>query len=464
MMRYLTALFLCLAILQGKAQYKVLLNFNGTNGSTPRGSLIVAGNKLYGMTDSGGANSYGCIFSIDTDGNGYKDMLDFNLKNGAYPHGSLLYYNNMLYGMASLGGAYNMGCVFSIAMDGSSYTDLHDFGGSPNDGSTPKGALINVGNRLYGTTRSGSYMSNSPTGVSFGINPDGSRYKIIANEGGSAYGSLTAVGGKLFLLAYLGIWTFDTSGNNPQNPRGLFFFQSMYPYNTGAFPTGSLTLFDNVLYGMTPDGGGGPGVGAIFSIDTNGYYYRVIYRFNAKDGEFPLGSLIFSWKVMYGMTMEDMTYNGGNIFSLNLSDSVYTNLHEFGSVQGEGDMPFGDVTLSGNTLYGMTSVSGIYNKGVVFSYKSIGLGVDNMSSTGSAIKVYPNPSNGVFTLQSSVVSRQLIVEVYNILGEKVYSDSYQPIANGYQLSLSSQPNGIYLYRIISENGNLVGEGKLVIQR
>ncbi len=33
-----------------------------------------------------------------------------------------------------------------------------------------------------------------------------------------------------------------------------------------------------------------------------------------------------------------------------------------------------------------------------------------------------------------------------------------------QIDLSNQPNGVYFYRVIKEDGNLVGEGKLVIQK
>jgi hypothetical protein len=56
------------------------------------------------------------------------------------------------------------------------------------------------------------------------------------------------------------------------------------------------------------------------------------------------------------------------------------------------------------------------------------------------------------------------VEVYNVLGEKVYSNYQITKSSNYQIDLSSQPNGVYLYRVIAEDGNLAGEGKLVIER
>ena len=73
-------------------------------------------------------------------------------------------------------------------------------------------------------------------------------------------------------------------------------------------------------------------------------------------------------------------------------------------------------------------------------------------------------------MECSICSGQSsVVEVYNMLGEKVYShykitnpDNYRE--SNYQIDLSSQPNGVYLYRVITETGDLVGEGKLIIQK
>jgi hypothetical protein len=50
-----------------------------------------------------------------------------------------------------------------------------------------------------------------------------------------------------------------------------------------------------------------------------------------------------------------------------------------------------------------------------------------------------------------------------MLGEKVYSN-YPLGTNHSSLDLSSNPNGIYFYRVVSENGDLVGEGKIVIEK
>ncbi|HTA26227.1 MAG TPA: T9SS type A sorting domain-containing protein, partial [Bacteroidia bacterium] len=85
--------------------------------------------------------------------------------------------------------------------------------------------------------------------------------------------------------------------------------------------------------------------------------------------------------------------------------------------------------------------------------------------------VYPNPSHGVFTLKivNSKFSMQNDgIKIYNVLGQQVYSAFTTPKATGnnlpYTIDLSSNPSGVYFYRVTSASGSLMGEGKLVIQK
>jgi trimeric autotransporter adhesin len=99
------------------------------------------------------------------------------------------------------------------------------------------------------------------------------------------------------------------------------------------------------------------------------------------------------------------------------------------------------------------------------------LGIDELRDESGEVQVYPNPTTGIFTIQSSVVSSQWSVEVYTVMGEKVYSatPSLLPQSGGgasfsYNLNISDEPSGVYLYRVIAEDGSLVGEGKLVVEK
>ncbi|MEI8270317.1 MAG: GLUG motif-containing protein, partial [bacterium] len=60
-----------------KFNFSKLYDFDGANGTNPYyGSLAVLGDKLYGMTVSGGASGVGMIFSYDTEG--YHKLYDFD--------------------------------------------------------------------------------------------------------------------------------------------------------------------------------------------------------------------------------------------------------------------------------------------------------------------------------------------------------------------------------------------------
>lgn len=76
----------------------------------------------------------------------------------------------------------------------------------------------------------------------------------------------------------------------------------------------------------------------------------------------------------------------------------------------------------------------------------------------SMLRVYPNPTNGIFTIQSS--ERISVIKIVNIFGEKIHSSKLN--TNKTEIDLSKQPKGIYFYQIISENKNNA-TGKLIIQ-
>jgi hypothetical protein len=116
---------------------------------------------------------------------------------------------------------------------------------------------------------------------------------------------------------------------------------------------------------------------------------------------------------------------------------------------------------NGNLYAGgqFTSVSGVPNTGYMAEY-TIPTGVNEIS-TSSSISVYPNPNNGVFTMQLSGISGKSSVEVYNILGEKVYS---QFTIDNSPLTINLKESaGIYLYRVLSADGNSIASGKVIVK-
>jgi hypothetical protein len=59
------------------------------------------------------------------------------------------------------------------------------------------------------------------------------------------------------------------------------------------------------------------------------------------------------------------------------------------------------------------------------------------------LKIYPNPSDGLFRIRSESVTEQL--EVYDLMGNKIFSSTPSMTKN--TIDLSQFPDGIYLVRI-----------------
>ncbi len=92
----------------------------------------------------------------------------------------------------------------------------------------------------------------------------------------------------------------------------------------------------------------------------------------------------------------------------------------------------------------------------------LALGINQPISYTGEVKLYPNPNNGIFSIESPLQGTNELLQIYNMLGENIYESSL--IGNNTYLNLSSQPNGVYLYRVTDENGGVLGEGKFVINR
>jgi len=141
-----------------------LVSFNGTDGSTPNGSLIIDANgNLFGTTATGGASNLGTVFEIAKTASGYAStpttLVSFNGTDGRQPEtGLIIDANGDLFGTTFGGGANLLGTVFEIAKTASGYastpTTLVSFNGT--DGSNPLDSLFaNAHGDLFGTTVDG---------------------------------------------------------------------------------------------------------------------------------------------------------------------------------------------------------------------------------------------------------------------------------------------------------------------
>jgi uncharacterized repeat protein (TIGR03803 family) len=84
----------------------------------------------------------------------------------------------------------------------------------------------------------------------------------------------------------------------------------------GANPVAGLLLSGGTLYGTTK-AGGSYGKGTVFSINTNGAGYQVLYNFtNSPDGSAPESDLVFAGGALYGTTEQGGSSIWGTVFRL----------------------------------------------------------------------------------------------------------------------------------------------------
>lgn len=386
--------------------YSKLHDFTGY--ASGEGALISDGTFLYGTTLNGGTNGYGYLFKIMPDGTGYLKVLDFTGANGRNPNSSLLYDGTFLYGMTLYGGINDSGVVFKIKPDGTMYSKLLDFDG-PAKGRFPPGSLISDGVFLYGMTSSGG---TNDGGTIFKIMPDGTGFSKLLDFAGVANGS---------------------------------------------WPIGTLLFDGTFLYGMT-FGGGIDDIGTIFKIMPDGSGYSKLLDFTGDaNGQNPIGDLILNGTFLYGMTTYGGAGGGGVLFKIKPDGTSYSKLLDFVSVNAAN--PFGSLISDSTLLYGMVSVGGANIQGVVFKYDLV-TGITEINSA-AAFNVYPNPNNGQFTIANAGKQTMTRLEIYNTLGEKIYSTTNNRQQLTYDVDLAHSPKGMYSVKIYE--GEKIYSEKILIQ-
>jgi uncharacterized repeat protein (TIGR03803 family) len=143
------------------AKESVLYAFQGgLDGAYPLAALVSdARGSLYGTTSSGGANGYGTVFKLVPTKTGYKEKVLYAFTSGydgAHPVAPLVLAGNDIFGTTQSGGAYGKGTVFELTLQDGVYTEtlLHSFQAG-NDGAAPTSGLLIENGSLFGTTSSG---------------------------------------------------------------------------------------------------------------------------------------------------------------------------------------------------------------------------------------------------------------------------------------------------------------------
>jgi uncharacterized repeat protein (TIGR03803 family) len=438
-------------------------------GDTPSGGVIEgADGKLYGATVSGGTHGDGVVYTLNKDGTGYSALHQFlgQPSDGGQSVASLAESGGVLYGTTASGGSAKGGTAFKLNRDGSGYAVLHNFGATAEDGKDLQaGILVGSDGKLYGGTRLGGTFG---AGTLYKMDSDGSNYSVFYNFSGSsdgqqARGTLIEVANRLY----------GTTSNAGDGGAGTVFavnkdgsdFAVLHTFGGGPVDganswSGLMHGADGALYGTTI-AGGSSGKGIIFKINTDGSGYEVIRHFGgANDGQEPwAGVLEGADGKLYGAANTGGLHMNGVVFRLNKDGSNYEILHHFDGGIGEGYRPQGTLVRSADgAVYGTTREGGIDNSGIVYKLQPdgsafttlhdfSGCGGDGMRSSSALLAA----SDGYFygtTLQGGASEYGVIFKM-------------RPDGSNYQLLHSFRANpedGINPYEGLSEgpDGMLYG--------
>jgi uncharacterized repeat protein (TIGR03803 family) len=334
--------------------YSVVTDAGGskTDGAYPTATPILVGSTLYGTTQQGGSNGFGCVYKVNTDGSGFQILHDFGANGeGSLPYGSVVAVGSTLFGLTSDGGTgFSQGTIFSVGMDGSNYQLLHSFVPGNNDGDDPEGSLLVVGSTLYGMTAK----------TIFQINSDGTGYQLLHSFTGTT-----------------------TDGDNA---------------------VGSLVISGQSLYGLT-SGGGANSVGTVFEFNPGTKEFHLLHSFATSEAWAPVGSAAISGSTLYGMTHDGHASSIGNgtVFQINTDGGGYQTIHTFAFplTISDGMFPYGTPLVVGSSLFGMTTLGGsTHDKGCVFALTLEGVsggGTPPKSAPPTLVVTSPKPNAVVTT-------------------------------------------------------------------
>jgi len=353
----------------------VLYSFTCTNGDGcyPYGTLMVdkkTGN-LWGLTNDGGANSYGTVFEL-VKTNNYAETVahSFDYTDGAYPFENSLVEDSSgnIYGETDSGGANGYGTVFEISSSGT-FSTLHSFDYS--DGGFPYGGPILLKGVLYGTTESGG---SNGYGTVWSLTTSGTLTTLenldysntggytlaglTADKKGNLWGTCEAGGtngyGTIFELTQSkGTWTFNV--------------EHAFDYSDGGYPYGAAVAVSkvNAIIGTT-ESGGSSGAGTVWQIK-NGTFASLYSFTGSTDGGYPFGTPKINKKGQVFGTTEGGGNDYGTVYIMTQKSGTWTETVDYAFSYTDGGYPYGGVVGSATTVFGTTGSGGTNGYGEVFS-------------------------------------------------------------------------------------------------
>ena len=317
-----------------------LVSFNGTDGLTPGGGLLVdSSGNIFGTTSAGGASNDGTVFELAAGSHLLTTVYSFSSTGGYTPLGGLVEDSSgNIFGTTQHGGASSDGTVFKISAGTHTFSTVVSFAGTSN-GAQPYSTLyIDGSGNIFGTTYTG------------GANNDGTVFEIAAgtttistlvvfngtNGDDPKAGLVEDANGNLFGTTYGG----GTNGDGTvfEIAAGTDNFTTLVEFagiSNGSDPEGALALDSSGdLFGTTSAGGSGTGTsndGLVFEVSAGTHVLSTVATFKVANGYTPTGGLLIdSHGDLFGTTPSGgpLTSNG-TVFEVLAGSNTITTFAAF---------------------------------------------------------------------------------------------------------------------------------------
>jgi uncharacterized repeat protein (TIGR03803 family) len=363
---------------------------NAKDGVNPPASLCLGSDgNFYGVTEHGGALTYGTVFSITSTGT-YTLLHSFDFTTGGFPDGALVELSaspGTFMGVTGIGGANGGGVAYQISST-MQFADVFDFTPVTDAIGGPFGQLTRGSEGLYygfgrvgGANNSGGIFAISPLGGVISTRASFDEFEGTLSE--PTAGLTAANGGNLFY----GVTELSGASNQGSvftlaNEGGAFTV--LHDFFQGGNATSKAGLARDsagILYGTTA-AGGASNLGTVFEL-TPGGVFATLYNFAGPDASKPEGATPSSGPLvlddagnLYGTTSAGGTNNLGTAFKLD--NDELTTLHSFGTINSQGiivdgSAPQAGLTLSNGDFFGVAPGGGENNDGVFFQLTPAGM-------------------------------------------------------------------------------------------
>lgn len=359
-------------------------SFEAANGTDARGALVLYNGKYYGMANKGGTSDGGVIFEWDPVTNVYTKKIDFDTNKGYNPTGTLMLYGDVFYGVATNGGTANAGTLFTWNPATGVFTKKHDF--DIVNGSQPIAKLVEYNSKLYGMANAGGTSGN---GIIYEWNPATDTFTkkkdFTGTDGANPNGFLTLYNNKFYGVTTLGgtaaggvifEWNPATNAYIKKKDLGSGTYSGTNFQTTK--PLGSLTLKDNIFYCITsaaPEGNGvckgsvftwNPATNATAEVTANYPVCVPAYTTYVTEVAMPYGNMVLINNKLYGTGSAYGSANAGVVFEFDTATNTHTRSVHFGA--SNGSFPIGSLTQLGNKLYGMAYSGDYDHHGNIFEW------------------------------------------------------------------------------------------------